>query len=156
MKLYFLGTGTSQGIPVIGCEDEVCKSNDIRDKRLRTSAFVHWDNAIFQIDCGTEFRQQMPQTKCAYINALLLTHEHAGHTAGIDDIRRFCFMKIGFVDVYGVPRVLQNLQRRFDYAFATENRYPGAPALTGHAIEAEKSYEIKGKCILPIGVMHGN
>src|SRR5690606_15779678 len=156
MKIDVLGTGTSQGIPVIGCEDKVCKSSDTRDKRLRSSAFVQWDEVIFQIDCGLDFRQQMLQSKCPYIDALLFTHEHADHTAGIDDIRPFCFMKKGFVDVYGLPRVLQNLENRFAYAFVTENRYPGAPALTGHEIEAGKSFEIKKKSILPIGVMHGN
>ncbi|WP_277631597.1 MBL fold metallo-hydrolase [Avrilella dinanensis] len=156
MKIYFLGTGTSQGIPVIGCNDEVCKSNDIRDKRLRTSVFVDWDNVIFQIDCGPDFRQQMLRSECPHIDALLFTHEHADHTAGIDDIRPFCFMKKGFMDVYGLPRVLQNLQNRFDYAFATENRYPGAPALAPREIEAEKPFCIKGKTVMPINVMHGN
>ena len=156
MKLYFLGTGTSQGIPVIGCRCAVCNSSDFRDNRLRTSVFISWDEMVFQIDCGPDFRQQMLQAKCQKVDAVLFTHEHADHTAGIDDIRPFCFMKKGFMDVYGLPRVLQNLQNRFDYAFATENRYPGAPALAPREIEAEKPFCIKGKTVMPIHVMHGN
>lgn len=156
MKIYFLGTGTSQGIPVIGCNDEVCKSQDARDKRLRTSVFVEWDNVIFQIDCGPDFRQQMLTSKCPHIDALLFTHEHADHTAGIDDIRPFNFMKKGFMDVYALPRVLQNMEKRFDYAFATENRYPGAPALSSIEIHEGQAFTVKGKTILPIGIMHGD
>lgn len=156
MKIYFLGTGTSQGIPVIGCHCAVCSSTDFRDNRLRTSAFVTWDDVVFQIDCGPDFRQQMLRSECQYIDAVLFTHEHADHTAGIDDVRPFCFMKKGFVDVYATPRVLDNLHARFAYAFATQNRYPGAPVLKSTAVYPGQFFSVKGKQVLPIAVMHGN
>lgn len=156
MKIYFLGTGTSQGIPVIGCRCAVCNSSDFRDNRLRTSVFITWDEMVFQIDCGPDFRQQMLQAKCQKVDAVLFTHEHADHTAGIDDIRPFCFMKKGFVDVYAMPRVLENLHTRFAYAFATKNRYPGAPALKSTAVYPGQYFTVNDKQVLPIAVMHGN
>ena len=156
MKVYFLGTGTSQGIPVIGSHDPVCLSNDLKDKRLRSSVFVDWDGVIFQIDCGPDFRQQMLQSKCSHIDALLFTHEHADHTAGLDDIRSFCFQRQGAMPVYAQPRVIKSLEKRFDYIFATEDRYPGVASVQTHPIEAFETLTIEGKEIETVGVLHGS
>ncbi|MBF6608107.1 MAG: MBL fold metallo-hydrolase, partial [Flavobacterium sp.] len=128
MKVHFLGTGTSQGIPVIGSDHPVCKSTDSRDKRLRVSVWISWDDASVVIDCGPDFRQQMLVSGCSRVDAILYTHEHSDHTAGLDDIRPF-FFKQGDIPVYGHRRVLDNLAKRFDYIFATEKKYPGAPTV---------------------------
>lgn len=156
MKIYFLGTGTSQGIPVIGNESPVCLSSDFKDKRLRTSIFVEWDTSVFQIDCGPDFRQQMLVSKCPKIDALLFTHEHADHTAGFDDIRPFCFMQKAPIPIYGQERVINELKKRFEYIFETENRYPGAPSVEINVIDKNKSFQIDGKEIIPITVLHGD
>ncbi|RRJ88558.1 MBL fold metallo-hydrolase [Paenimyroides tangerinum] len=156
MKIYFLGTGTSQGIPVIGNDSPVCLSSDSKDKRLRTSIFVEWDTSVFQIDCGPDFRQQMLVSKCPKIDALLFTHEHADHTAGFDDIRPFCFMQKAPIPIYGQERVINELKKRFEYIFETENRYPGAPSVDINVIEENKSFQIDGKDIIPITVLHGD
>ena len=116
MNVYFLGTGTSQGIPVIECTDAVCKSTDSRDKRLRVSVWIYDENFSLVIDCGPDFRFQMLQSGCAQMDALLFTHEHADHTAGLDDIRPFYF-KQGDIPSYGHPRVLENLAKLCDYIF---------------------------------------
>ena len=129
MKIYFLGTGTSQGIPVIGSEHPVCKSTNIKDKRLRVSVWIELNNSSIVIDCGPDFRQQMLASNCQKLDAILFTHEHADHTAGLDDIRPF-FFKQGNIPVYGHKRVLKNLEKRFDYIFQTENKYPGAPGVS--------------------------
>ena len=156
MKVYFLGTGTSQGIPVIGSTDPVCLSLDLKDKRLRSSVFIDWDDTIFQIDCGPDFRQQMLNSQCPHIDAILFTHEHADHTAGLDDIRPFCFQRGGAMPVYAQPRVIESLKRRFDYVFETENRYPGAPSVATFAIDAFQEIMINDKKIETLSVLHGN
>lgn len=155
MKIYFLGTGTSQGIPVIGSQHPVCLSNDIRDKRLRVSVWISDENHSVVVDCGPDFRQQMLQSGCARIDALLFTHEHADHTAGLDDIRPFNFQQ-GPMPVYAEQRVLQNLKKRFDYIFETENRYPGAPSVNAHEIKADRHFAVGDWEIQPIRVYHGN
>ena len=116
MKVYFLGTGTSQGIPVIGSNHSVCLSTDFKDKRLRVSIWIQDKDFSVVIDCGPDFRQQMLTSKCTQIDALLFTHEHADHTAGLDDIRPF-FFRQGNIPIYAHKRVLQNLEKRFDYIF---------------------------------------
>ncbi len=155
MKVYFLGTGTSQGIPVIGSQHPVCLSNDSRDKRLRVSVWIHDENNSLVVDCGPDFRQQMLQSKCSRIDALLFTHEHADHTAGLDDIRPFNFQQ-GAMPVYAEQRVITNLQQRFDYIFATENRYPGAPSVTTTTIHPATSFTIGTWEVQPIRVYHGD
>ena len=139
MRVYFLGTGTSQGIPVIGCNDSVCLSKDQKDRRLRVSVWIEWDNNCFVIDCGPDFRQQMLTSGCTKIDAILFTHEHSDHTAGLDDIRPF-FFKQGNIPIYGHERVLKNLKKRFDYIFETENKYPGSPGVS--PIEVENNISI--------------
>ena len=155
IKIYFLGTGTSQGIPVIGSNHSVCLSNDSKDKRLRVSVWVHSEDFSIVIDCGPDFRQQMLTSKCNQIDALLLTHEHADHTAGLDDIRPFYF-KQGDIPIYAHQRVLENLEKRFDYIFQKENKYPGAPSVVALEVKENESFEVKSQSIEPINAMHGS
>lgn len=155
MKIYFLGTGTSQGIPVIGSQHPVCKSTDTKDKRLRVSVWITWDDFSCIIDCGPDFRQQMLISQCPKVDAILFTHEHSDHTAGIDDIRPFNFMQ-GNIPIYGHKRVLDNLKKRFDYVFATENRYPGAPSVDAIEVVNNQNFVLGNKMIVPVNVWHGN
>jgi phosphoribosyl 1,2-cyclic phosphate phosphodiesterase len=155
LKVYFLGTGTSQGIPVIGSDHPVCRSQDQKDKRLRVSIWVEWDNNSFVIDCGPDFRQQMLTSGCSKIDAILFTHEHSDHTTGLDDIRPF-FFKQGNIPIYGHERVLKNLKKRFDYIFETENKYPGSPGVFPIEVENNISIEIDSRKIIPINAMHGD
>jgi phosphoribosyl 1,2-cyclic phosphate phosphodiesterase len=129
LKITFLGTGTSQGIPIIGSNHPVCLSDNPKDKRLRVSVLVEWDEYSFVIDCGPDFRQQMLRAKCSKIDGIIFTHEHADHTMGLDDIRPF-FFRQGDIPIYGHKRVLKALRNRFDYIFKTKNKYPGAPSVT--------------------------
>jgi len=155
VRIYFLGTGTSQGIPVIGSTHPVCLSTDPKDKRLRVSVWVSWEGGSIVIDCGPDFRQQMLNCRCDRIDAFLFTHEHADHTAGLDDIRPYNFRQ-GDIPLYAHRRVIENLQRRFDNIFETENRYPGAPSVEVHEVVKGQPFEICGKQIIPVDVMHGN
>lgn len=155
MTIYFLGTGTSQGIPIIGSTHPVCQSVDHKDKRLRVSLWITWDEYSYVIDCGPDFRQQMLTSNCQKVNAILFTHEHADHTAGLDDIRPFNF-KQGPMPVYGLQRVIDNLKKRFDYIFETENRYPGAPSVQTIAITANEDFSLGNKTVVPIKVWHGD
>ncbi len=154
MKIYFLGTGTSQGIPVIGSDDPVCLSTDAKDKRLRVSVWVQWNDVDIVIDCTPDFRQQMLTSKCPKIDALLFTHEHADHTAGLDDIRPFYF-KQGDIPVYAHKRVLQNLEKRFDYIFNPENKYPGAPQVSPIEVKNNHPFRVNQQTIIPIEAQHG-
>ncbi len=155
MKIQFLGTGTSQGIPVIGSEHPVCKSKDQKDRRLRVSVLIEWEDSSIIIDCGPDFRQQMLASNCKKIDAILFTHEHSDHTAGLDDIRPF-FFKQGEIPVYAHQRVLKNLEKRFDYIFETENKYPGAPGVSEMEVINNVPFLINEKKIIPINLMHGN
>jgi len=155
LKVYFLGTGTSQGIPIIGSSHPVCKSSDYKDKRLRVSVLVSWDSHSYVIDCGPDFRQQMLASNCQKVDGILFTHEHSDHTAGIDDIRPFNF-KQGEIPIYAHQRVIENLKRRFDYVFETVNRYPGAPSVKTIEIINNESFPIGNKTAIPINVLHGN
>jgi phosphoribosyl 1,2-cyclic phosphate phosphodiesterase len=155
MKVYFLGTGTSQGIPVIGSNHSVCLSDDLRDKRLRVSVWIHDENNSVVIDCGPDFRQQMLTSKCSKVDAILFTHEHSDHTAGLDDIRPFNF-KQGEIPIYGHQRVLENLKKRFDYIFETENRYPGAPSVSAIEVHNNETFCVGTFTVIPINVWHGN
>ena len=156
MEVYFLGTGTSQGIPVIGSNHSVCKSSDPKDKRLRVSVWVTWEDNSIVIDCGPDFRQQMLISDCSTLDAILFTHEHADHTAGLDDIRPFFFKQKRDIPIYGHSRVLENLNRRFDYIFETENKYPGAPGVQTFAVNNNEDFIIGQTKITPIQVNHGN
>ena len=155
MKVYFLGTGTSQGIPVIGSNHPVCKSTDLKDKRLRVSVWVSWENYSFVIDCGPDFRQQMLSSNCQKVEGILFTHEHSDHTAGIDDIRPFNF-KQGKIPIYAHQRVIDNIKRRFEYVFETVNKYPGAPSVETIEVINNQPFPLGNKMVIPIDVMHGN
>ena len=152
MKITFLGTGTSQGIPVIGSSHPVCLSSNPKDKRLRVSVLIEWDNYVYVIDCGPDFRQQMLNAKCTKLNGIVFTHEHADHTAGLEDIRPFYF-KQGDIPVYAHKRVIKALEDRFEYIFETENKYAGAPGVTTHQIE-NKPFTLGGINVIPINGMH--
>lgn len=156
MKIYFLGTGTSQGIPVIGSKHPVCLSTNKKDKRLRSSILVDWDGTKLLVDCGPDFRQQMLHLNNDTLDAVLFTHEHADHTAGLDDIRPYCFMESKAMPIYAQQRVMESLENRFDYIFATENRYPGAPSVAKHIIEPYKPITINRKKVYPLLVEHGS
>lgn len=155
LKIYFLGTGTSQGIPVIGSNHSVCLSTDAKDKRLRVSVWIEADDTSIVIDCGPDFRQQMLTSKCATIDALIFTHEHADHTAGLDDIRPYYF-KQGDISVFAHQRVLFNLAKRFDYIFENENKYPGAPSVNAKEVINNEPFKVKNLEVIPVNAMHGN
>ena len=155
MNIYFLGTGTSQGIPIIGSTHPVCKSTDYKDKRLRVSLWMSWENHSYVIDCGPDFRQQMLASDCQKVDGILFTHEHSDHTAGLDDIRPFNFRQ-GEMPIYAHQRVIENLKKRFDYVFETENRYPGAPSVKTIEVINNQPFVLGGKTVIPIDVMHGD
>ncbi|MEN8857036.1 MAG: MBL fold metallo-hydrolase [Flavobacteriaceae bacterium] len=154
MKITFLGTGTSQGIPMIANNDPVCLSTDPKDKRLRSSVMISWDDVNYIIDCGPDFRQQMLRENVQTINGVLFTHEHADHTAGMDDLRPYTF-QMGEVPIYAQKRVIENLKIRFAYIFETKNRYAGAPKLSENLVDSS-SFVLNGVEVTPINVMHGN
>lgn len=156
MKVYFLGTGTSQGIPVIGSNHSVCKSTDMKDKRLRVSVWITWDHYSYVIDCGPDFRQQMLVSQCSKLDGILFTHEHADHTAGLDDIRPFYFKQGVDIPIYLHKRVLRSLKRRFDYIFKVEDRYPGVPSVAIHEVVNNQSFILGGKSVIPVNVLHGD
>jgi phosphoribosyl 1,2-cyclic phosphate phosphodiesterase len=153
MTVTFLGTGTSQGIPIIGSKHPVCLSTNPKDKRLRVSVLVSWNNYNFVVDCGPDFRQQMLTNPIDKLDGILFTHEHADHTAGIDDIRPF-FFRQGDIPIYAHQRVIDSLKRRFDYIFADEDRYPGAPAVQVYPIEKDKNIPLGGLNVIPIEAYH--
>jgi len=153
IKIIFLGTGTSQGIPVIGSNHPVCKSNNPKDKRLRVSLFVSINNFNYVIDCGPDFRQQMLINKIERINGLFFTHEHADHTAGFDDIRPF-FFRHGKIPIYAQKRVLLSLEKRFDYIMSNKDKYPGAPSVLINEISFNSSFIINNEKVDCIKVMH--
>jgi len=152
LKITFLGTGTSQGIPIIGSDHPVCLSKNPKDKRLRVSILVEWDSKTYVIDCGPDFRQQMLNAAVTKIDGLIFTHEHADHTAGLDDIRPF-FFKQGAIPIYAHKRVIKALKRRFDYIFQTKNKYPGVPDLKVHRIKNE-AFKLASMSIIPIKGLH--
>jgi phosphoribosyl 1,2-cyclic phosphate phosphodiesterase len=153
LKITFLGTGTSQGIPVIGSQHPVCMSKNPKDKRLRSSVLIQWDDYNYVIDCGPDFRQQMLSVDCQYLSGILFTHEHADHTAGIDDIRPF-FFRQGDIPIYASMRVVKELTRRFGYIFETDNKYPGTPAVKINTIAENTPFSLGEKMVIPIEVMH--
>ena len=155
MKIYFLGTGTSQGIPVIGSNHPVCLSTNFKDKRLRVSVWIYDEDFSVVIDCGPDFRQQMLTSKCSKIDAILFTHEHADHTAGIDDIRPFNFNH-GAISIFAHQRVIENLKRRFDYVFEIEHRYPGAPSVNTFVVNNNHHFYVKNQEVIPINAMHAD
>lgn len=139
-KLTFLGTGTSQGVPMIGCSCGVCKSADPRDKRLRSSVLVDFAGMRILVDAGPDFRQQMLRAGVTHLDAILLTHNHKDHTGGLDDVRAFNYLEKAPTQIYCEQYVEDSLRKEYSYAFA-ENRYPGAPEWNVHLID-EKPFNI--------------
>lgn len=153
MKITFLGTGTSQGVPMIGCSCPVCTSLDFRDKRLRTSIHIQTDNNnSIIVDSGPDFRQQALRAQISTLDALFLTHEHKDHIAGMDDVRAYNYWQKRDMPVYGRARVLEAVKREFPYAFS-DYKYPGIPQITLCEI-TEKPFDFNGDLITPIDVMH--
>lgn len=152
MKVTFLGTGTSQGIPVIGCDCETCRSTNPKDKRLRTAIMVETNDKTIVIDTGPDFRQQMLRAGVEKVDAVILTHEHNDHIVGIDDVRPFNFRYKMDMPVYAEERVIQNVKDRFRYIF--EATYPGVPRIITHPIHKSTPFEVAGIPIIPIEVMH--
>ncbi len=152
VTLTFLGTGTSQGVPVIACKCAVCQSKDDRDKRLRTSVLVTVDNQNIVIDSGPDFRYQMLRAKVENLEAILFTHEHKDHTAGLDDIRAFNWVSKKAVDIYAEIRVQNSLRQEFAYVFAAK-KYPGIPQMDLRTV-TENPFFIGKTEIIPIRVMH--
>ncbi len=152
MKVTFLGTGTSQGVPVIGCQCEVCTSLDFRDNRLRTSIHIETGGNSFIVDAGPDFRQQVLRERIRTLDALLMTHQHKDHTAGLDDVRAFNYLQQKHLPVYGRQEVLDQLKQEFAYAFA-DFKYPGIPLIELKSIE-NQPFEINGTPITPIEVIH--
>ena len=152
MKLKFLGSGTSQGVPVIGCHCEVCTSLNPKDKRFRSSALVTTDSGKkILIDCGPDFRMQMLDNKEEQVDAVLLTHEHNDHVIGLDDLRPLIFKNRKNIDLYCQKRVGDEVRARFPYAFS-DVKYPGAPSFDLH--EIDDVFSICGTEIIPIEVLH--
>lgn len=154
MNVWFLGTGTSQGIPIIGSTHPVCLSSDPKDKRLRVSVWIAWGNYSFVIDCGPDFRQQMLTSGCAKLDGILYTHEHADHTAGLDDIRPF-FFRQGDIPIFAHERVVASLKKRYDYIFTEGEKYPGVPTVTINTVCNNAPFAIGNKTAIPIKVLHG-
>ena len=152
MKINFLGTGTSQGVPVIGCSCPVCISLDFRDKRLRSSVHIQIGKLSLVIDTGPDFRSQILRAGITSLDAVIYTHEHKDHTAGLDDIRPFNFKQRKDMPVFGKLQVLEQIKREFAYIFSGK-RYPGVPQVKTIEID-ENPFSIEGITIIPIPVMH--
>jgi phosphoribosyl 1,2-cyclic phosphate phosphodiesterase len=152
VKVTFLGSGTSQGVPVIGCNCKVCTSLDFRDKRLRASVHIEIEGHSFIIDSGPDFRQQVLRERINQLDALIFTHEHKDHTAGMDDIRSFNFLQKKDMPIYGRKSVLDQLKREFAYIFEG-TKYPGIPRVEVLEIE-NKPFDIEGIKFTPIEVLH--
>ena len=152
MKITFLGTGTSQGIPVIGSKHPVCLSDDPKDKRLRSSALFEWDGKNIVIDCGPDFRRQMLDSSCDRVDAIFFTHEHNDHVSGLDDIRPFYFNQ-GNIPIYAGDRVINALKRRFDYIFKSEGNIPGTPNVLVNEVLGD--FIFNNKKVIVINVFHG-
>lgn len=152
MRITFLGTGTSQGVPVVACECEVCQSDDPDDKRLRTSVFIEVDGLHVLIDAGPDFRQQMLRANVKQLDAIVITHEHYDHIAGLDDIRAFNWVQKKASDIYAEKRVQKSIKQIFSYVFASK-KYPGIPQMNLHSID-EHPFLIKDVKFIPVRGLH--
>ena len=154
MRIHLLGTGTSQGVPVIGCKCPACLSNNPKDKRLRVAALLQIGAVNLVIDVGPDFRQQILRTGINHLDAVLLTHQHNDHIIGLDDVRPFNFRSGKDMPVYATAPVHRDVKKRFEYIFE-ENPYPGAPRLVLHEIHKSTSFVVNNIEIIPIEVWHG-
>ena len=154
MKLTFLGTGTSSGVPMIGCTCPVCRSLDFRDQRLRVSVHLAVAGRSLVIDTGPDFRQQMLRAHIDRLDAILFTHEHKDHTAGLDDVRAFNFRQQQEMPVFAEPRVIEQLKREYAYVFA-EHKYPGVPQVGLHPItDDQQPLDVLGLAVQPLRALH--
>ena len=153
MKVTFLGTGTSQGVPVIACDCAVCKSENPKDKRLRSAIHLAIDGLSLVIDTGPDFRQQMLREEIKKLDAVLFTHQHKDHTAGMDDTRSFYFRQKKDIPIYATQMVINQLKQEFAYIFS-DKKYPGVPAIEIHEIHKNEPFKIGNTAIIPIEVMH--
>lgn len=153
MKITMLGTGTSQGVPVIACDCDVCTSTDLRDNRLRCSVLISIGTENYCIDSGPDFRQQMLREKVKTLSGIIFTHEHKDHIAGLDDVRAFNFREKRDMNIYCASTVETALRREFFYAFE-EHKYPGVPSLNIVPISNQPFYLTNGVEVIPIQVMH--
>ncbi len=152
LRICILGSGTSQGVPVVGCECAVCQSDDPCDKRLRTSVLIYHHNTAIVIDAGPDFRQQMLREKVNKLDAVVITHNHKDHTGGLDDVRAFNWIQKKPMDIYARDSVLDSIKREFSYAFE-DDKYPGAPEIALHQINATP-FSIGNMQLIPINAMH--
>lgn len=153
-SVTFLGTGTSQGVPVITCECPVCISDNPKDKRLRSSILIETTSGNINIDAGPDFRQQMLREKVMELDAILFTHEHKDHIAGLDDVRAFNFKSKKPMQIYCTAGVFKGLTREFHYVFDPKFKYPGIPQITENIISKDKSFTVLDNTITPIEVLH--
>jgi len=154
MEVTFLGTGTSGGVPLIGCQCQVCKSSDPRDKRLRTSILIQTQGLTVAVDCGPDFRQQMLREDVRALDAILMTHSHKDHTGGFDDIRAFNFIQKKAMDVYCTQETEAGIKEQFSYAFS-ETDYPHLPKMIFISVSNSK-FQISNLEVIPVEVMHGS
>ncbi|MEM7657418.1 MAG: MBL fold metallo-hydrolase [Bacteroidota bacterium] len=154
MKFTFSGTGTSQGVPVIACSCEVCQSSDPRDKRLRTSGILQSEKTTLVFDTGPDFRQQMLRHDIQHLDAVVFTHQHKDHVAGLDDVRAYNYQQQQPMPIYGSDATLNHLKQEFAYVFAVK-QYPGVPKLELHPIKGRNSFPIGDIELQPIPVLHG-
>ncbi len=152
MEVTILGTGTSQGVPVVGCECRVCKSKDPRDIRLRTAAMIRYKDTCIVIDAGPDFRQQMLNAQVKKLDAVVITHNHKDHTGGLDDVRAFNWIQKKPMDIYARDTVLESVQKEFSYAF-DDNKYPGVPDIQLHKIDGVP-FAIGDIPLVPISALH--
>ena len=153
MKIIFLGTGTSQGVPVIGCDCNVCLSTNVKDKRLRSSIYIELDNnKNIVIDTGPDFRQQILRENIQRVDGILFTHEHKDHTAGLDDVRAFNFKYKMDMPIYARKNVLNQLKEEFSYIFSN-SKYPGVPRIKTNEI-TDQPFDFYNQTIIPINVLH--
>ncbi len=155
MRLLFLGTGTSQGIPVVGCTCSTCQSTDVRDRRLRSSVYIEAGESKFLVDTSPDLRQQLLTHHITDLDAILFTHEHNDHTAGLDDVRPINFLQRKSIPAYADDRVSKDLTIRYPYVFGNSH-YPGSPQVELNRLEAGKSHIIAGQSIEALAVIHGN
>ncbi|MCC8409954.1 MBL fold metallo-hydrolase [Mucilaginibacter sp. UR6-1] len=153
MTITFLGTGTSQGVPVIACHCEVCQSHDPHDKRLRSSILIETEGKNIVIDSGPDFRYQMLRADVQHLDAIIFTHEHKDHVAGLDDVRAFNYIQQAPIDVYAMERVQEALKREFIYIFDNAG-YPGIPQINLHTISKDEAFYIGSLAVTPIEVLH--